>query len=90
MSHTTSVSISKSTLPALSKRLSKKGKNKALAITKNGKPVLAVMNWELYESLVETLEILADKKMMEAIRLGVEEDKDGKGIPWEEAKKSLV
>ena len=30
----------------------------AVAITRRGKPVLAVMPWELYEALIETLEIL--------------------------------
>ncbi|MBI3697459.1 MAG: type II toxin-antitoxin system prevent-host-death family antitoxin, partial [Acidobacteria bacterium] len=30
----------------------------AVAVTRRGKPVLAVMSWDLYASLVETLEIL--------------------------------
>lgn len=33
-------------------------------ITRRGKPVLAVMSWELYDSLLETLEILSDPELM--------------------------
>jgi PHD/YefM family antitoxin component YafN of YafNO toxin-antitoxin module len=43
----------------------------------------------LYESLVETLEILADEELMEALRQGIQEAESGQGIPWEEAKQQL-
>lgn len=29
-------------------------------VTRGGKPVLAVMSWELYESITQTFEILSD------------------------------
>ena len=31
-------------------------------------PVLAVMPWDLFESIVETLEIMGDMDMMDALR----------------------
>jgi antitoxin YefM len=61
----------------------------AVAVTRRGKPVLAVMSWELYESLVETLEILGDEKLLTALREGIEEAAEGKELAWEHAKKEL-
>lgn len=58
----------------------------AIAITRQGKPVLAVMSWELYESLVETLEIMSDPEAMAAFHQGVKEMKEGKIIPLEQIK----
>jgi antitoxin YefM len=61
----------------------------AVAVTRRGKPVLAVMPWELYEALVETLEILGDAELMTALRQSIKEAEAGKGIPWEDAKRTL-
>jgi antitoxin YefM len=61
----------------------------AVAITRRGKPVLAVLPWELYESLMETLEILGDPELMTALRQSIKDAEAGKGIPWEEAKREL-
>lgn len=60
-----------------------------VAVTRGGKPVLAVMSWELYESITETLEILSDEEMMDSLRQGVKEAEGGMGISWEEAKQEL-
>ena len=61
----------------------------AVAVTRRGKPVLAILPWELYESIVETLEILGDDALMEALRQGVQELEEGHGVPWEDAKRAL-
>lgn len=60
-----------------------------VAVTRRGKPVLAILPWELYESILETVEILGDEKTMDALRQGIKEMKEGKGIPWEQVKKKL-
>ncbi|OGQ47386.1 MAG: hypothetical protein A3H42_02220 [Deltaproteobacteria bacterium RIFCSPLOWO2_02_FULL_46_8] len=39
-------------------------------ITAKGKPAAVLMNFEEWESLLETLEIKQDKKLMEAIQKG--------------------
>jgi prevent-host-death family protein len=62
----------------------------AITLTRRGKPVLALMPWEFYESLMETLEIMGDKDSVEALRQGIKEARKGKGIPWEKAKKTLA
>jgi len=60
-----------------------------LAVTRHGKPVLAVMRWELYESIVETLEIMGDGELMAALRQGIKEVDAGRSIPWKEARREL-
>ena len=72
-------------LTSLPKRLAKTPGT--VAITKRGKPVLAIMPWNLYESLVETLAILEDEDLMTALRRGVAEAEAGKSIPWEDVKR---
>lgn len=74
-------------LTSLPERLAKE--EGAVAITRRGKPVLAIMPWELYESILETLEISGDQDLMAALRRGIKEIEDGKGIPWSKAKKHL-
>lgn len=58
-------------------------------ITRHGKPEAVVLAEEDYESLLETLEILSDKKFVQEIRTARQELKAGKGIAWNKAKKKL-
>ncbi len=60
-----------------------------ITVTRRGKPVMAIMPWELYESLIETLEVMSDAELMAAFRQGVQELEEGKGRPWEDVKKDL-
>ena len=75
------------TLTALPERLS--AAHDAVTVTRRGKPVLAILPWEEYEALVETLEILGDDAMTAALRQGIKEAAQGRGIPWETAKRTL-
>jgi len=61
----------------------------ALAITRRGKPVLAVMTWEHYEAILETIEILGDANLMANLHQGITEAKSAQGIDWESAKREL-
>lgn len=60
-----------------------------VALTRGGKPVLAVMPWELYESVIETLEIMGDKELIVSLKQSIQEVAEGKTIPWEQVKKEL-
>ena len=54
-------------------------------VTKNGKPAAIIMNYDDWESYIETLEILSDKKAMKQIRKSEEYfKKGGKGYTVEE------
>ena len=55
-----------------------------VAVTRRGRQVMAIMPWELYEALEETLEILGDEALMMQLRESIEELKAGQLIPWEE------
>lgn len=70
----------------LADTLAKHPETGAVAVTKRGKAIVAVMNWDLYESIMETMEIMGDKKLMADFRRGVREMKRGKGIPIEKVK----
>jgi len=61
----------------------------AVTVTRHGKPVMAILPWELYESLVETLEVMSDAELMAAFRQGAQELAEDKGRPWEDVKKDL-
>ncbi len=61
----------------------------AVTVTRHGKPIMAILPWELYESIMETLEIIGDAELMAAFRQGVKELAEGKGRPWEDVKKEL-
>ncbi len=61
----------------------------AVAVTRRGKPVLAIMSWEDYEAIIETLEVLGDEDGMEQLRRSISEVKEGKTIPWDTAAAQL-
>jgi len=60
-----------------------------VAVTRRGKPVLAIMTWGDYQAIQETLEILNDNDAIEQLRRSIKEVKEGKTIPWEKAKARL-
>ncbi len=60
-----------------------------VAVTRRGKPVLAIMAWEDYEAILETLEILSDNEATEQLRRSIKEVKAGKTIPWQKVKARL-
>jgi prevent-host-death family protein len=60
-----------------------------IAVTRRGKPVLAIMTWEDYQSIQETLEILSDTEAVEQLRESIREVREGKTISWDEAKKRV-
>lgn len=61
-----------------------------VTVTRHGKPVMAILPWELYESLIETLEVMSDPDLMAVFRQSVQELAEGKGRPWEDVKKDSV
>ncbi len=63
--------------------------NRAVALTRHGRPVLAVMSWDLFESIMETLEIMGDPDMMAALRQGIKDVQEGNLIPLEDVASKL-
>ena len=61
----------------------------AVAVTRRGKPVLALMTWDLYESIVETLEIMGDEDLMAALRKGLNQADQDETVAWDTVKAEL-
>ncbi len=86
---TLSIEKAREQLGQLPEQLAETADEQTLTITRRGKPVLAVMSWEFYESVMETLEILRDADQMAALRSGIEEADRGQTRLWEEIKAEL-
>lgn len=89
MTRTMPIIEARKKLTALPEKLEEEKELGAVAVTRRGKPVLAVMSWEFYESLMETLEIMGDADLMAALRKSIKQAKMGKTLPWEQVKKDL-
>ena len=80
----------KSLRPELPKVIARiDGKLDRYVVTKRGKPIVVMLSVEDYESLMETLDILADPKAMADLRKGAEDIRKGKTRSWAEIKASL-
>ena len=62
---------------------------RAVTITRRGQPVLAILPWEFYESIIETLDSLGDPEMVKALRESLEDLERGRVVTNAEAKKRL-
>jgi len=60
-----------------------------VVITRNGRPAAIVMSQAEYDSLIETLEILGDQKLMADLAESDEDVAAGRVVPWEEVKREL-
>lgn len=89
MPHTLSIMEARKQLTSLPETLFHDGQLDVLEITRRGKPVLAVMPWELYEAVTETLEVMGDKELMAQLRQSIHEMDSGKLISWQDAKQEL-
>lgn len=76
-------------LTTLPEELEKNPELGAIAVTRRGKPVLAVMSWELYETIMESLEVMADADLMKILRQSLKEAAQGKVHSWESVKREL-
>ncbi len=58
-------------------------------VTRRGKPEAVILSEEDYESLLDTLDILSDQKLMKDIKKAEQDLRAGKGIPWDKVKNKL-
>ena len=81
------ITAARDELTSLPDRLSQT--HETVTVTRRGKPVLAILPWEEYETIVETLEIMANEDLMAALRQSLKEARQGKLIPWERVRRKL-
>lgn len=62
---------------------------KIIRVTKHNKPILAVMPWEFYETLMETLEVITDKTLMSQLKISIKQLNTGKSVSWKKAKEEF-
>ncbi len=60
-----------------------------VTVTRDGKPVMAILPWGLYESIIETLEVMSDPELMVSFREGVKDIEEGRVQPLDEVLKEL-
>ncbi len=74
-------------LPKIMDRLSKYFDR--YVVTRHGKPEAVILSEDDYESLLETLDILSNDKLVKDIRKAQQNLAKGKGISWDKAKRKL-
>jgi PHD/YefM family antitoxin component YafN of YafNO toxin-antitoxin module len=89
MPHILSIMEARKQLTSLPETLLHNGQPDVLEITRRGKPVLAVLPWELYEAVSETLEVMGDRELMAQLRQSISEMDSGKLTSWQDAKQEL-
>ena len=89
MPKTLSMVEARKMLTALPEEFQREKDLDAVAVTRRGKPVLAVMPWDLYESITQTLEVMADGELTSILRESIAEYRRGEAIPWDKAKEGL-
>jgi len=89
MTETLSIMEARAKLTALPEEFERNPETGAVTVTRRGKPVLAVMPWELYDSLMETLEILSDEKLLKRLRKSLQEARKGRTYSMEQVRKKL-
>jgi prevent-host-death family protein len=85
---TMSLTDARAHLPELVDQVNGREKN-GVQIVRRGMPVARIVSEELYNSLIETLEILADEEFMEGFRKAVKDVEKGRTISVAESKRRL-
>ncbi len=74
-------------LPSVVDKIDKKWDR--YVVTRHGKPSVVMLSVEDYESLMETLDILADPKAVKGLKQGEEDLTKGRTRSWQEIKARL-
>lgn len=60
-----------------------------VVITRRGRPVMAAMSYEQYESLMETLEILSDGRFVDQLEASIAQADRGETVTLDQLKRDL-
>ena len=55
-----------------------------IPITRQGRPVMALMSWEMFETLVDTIEILSDQELVSKLNESEKAILEGRTVPFNE------
>jgi len=60
-----------------------------ISITNRGKEIFALIRWDTYESIQETLEILADEQLSKDLSMGIKQANENNLVDFETFKAGL-
>ena len=63
--------------------------NDTISVTNHGKEVFALLRWDTYESIAETLDIISDEALYADLKIGIKQFENDSLIDFEDFKKSL-
>jgi len=63
--------------------------NDTISVTNHGKEVFALLRWDTYESIAETLDIISDEALYDYLKIGIKQFENDSLIDFEDFKKSL-
>ena len=89
MPHMMSIAEAREKLTSLPNQFEQDPDNDVVVVTRHNRPVLAIMPWELYDALMETLEVMADPELMSKLRRSIKEAVEGDTVSWEQVKREL-
>jgi antitoxin YefM len=55
-----------------------------VAVTKNGVPAAVILSMDMFEGLIETLDILSDETAMRSLRKSIRQGRAGKWMSYED------
>jgi len=60
-----------------------------ISVTNHGKEIFALLRWDTYESIAETLEIISDENLMNDLKIGIQQIKDNELIDFDDFLKDI-
>lgn len=88
MTQTISISDARANLPELVDKTEKVMAR--FVISRKGEPAAVLLSADEYESLMETLEIMTDPKLVKEIERGLEDIRAGRVVPLENVKSFTI
>ena len=87
MTHTITLKSLRPDLPRVVAAIDQKWER--YIVTRHGKPLIVMLSVEDYESLMETLDILADPKAVRGLKRGEADMRRGRTRSWQEVRARL-
>lgn len=84
-----SIKDARDKLTQLPEQLQEHGYPEAATVTRRGRPVLAILPYELYETLLETLEVMGDRTLLEALQQSITDLEAGNTVSLADAEARL-
>ena len=87
MSRTMSINEARDQLMRLPDELAQS--HEVVTVTRRNEPVLAILPWEVYEGIAETLEMMGEAELMAALRQGMHDVATGRTLSLDELEATL-